>query len=109
MYSRDNHHLTIQRLFDTSHVHATPCGPNNYKHLQVQLQITIAVTLTPTNLAIMKFFLYVTLLAAIQGLAVNAAPALTLGAAKISYNAVGAVETNELDVSLGQTNTPVHA
>jgi hypothetical protein len=57
----------------------------------------------------MKFFLYVTLLAAIQGRAVNAAPALTLGAAKISYNAVGAVETNQLDVSLGQTNTPVHA
>jgi len=48
------------------------------------------VTLTPINFAIMKFLLCVILLATIQGLAVNAAPALSRVDAGTSYNAVGA-------------------
>jgi len=57
----------------------------------------------------MKFIFFVTLLATIQGLAVNAAPALAHEAARISNSAVGVEEAHALDVSLSQVNTDVHA
>jgi hypothetical protein len=57
----------------------------------------------------MKFLLCVILLATIQGLAVNAAPALSRVDSGINYNAVGAEEGLALDVGLGQENTHIHA
>jgi hypothetical protein len=48
MYS-NNHHLTIQRLFDTSHVHATPCGPNSFRSSYLGLPIDRALALLLTH------------------------------------------------------------
>jgi hypothetical protein len=57
----------------------------------------------------MKFLVCVILLATIQGLAVNAAPASSRVDSNTSYNAVGAEEGLMLDEGLGQENTHVHA